>query len=138
MKATILVALAISQASLVSAQEAIVLARLRDAGTGTLGCGMFHFGVVMKYEVLRVLDGEHRGSLLYATHGCPEMPRTIYGGEAAGTLKQFRVGEVHRLVLWPKPPAEDVTIVDAFKTAKGRRYWVHRADEAPEDEGKGK
>lgn len=140
MKVAGLVALALSQAASVGAgaREAIVLARLGDGGTRTPDCGMFHFAVVMKYEVLRVLEGEHRGSLLYATHGCPEMPRSMYGGQRGGTLKRFRVGDVHRLVLWPKPPAGDMTIVDAFKTARGERYWVHRADEASEDEAKGK
>src|SRR5262245_49850342 len=107
----------------------IVEARLSAELPRAASCGTFHFAVVMRYEVLRVLSGSYPAKVLYATHGCPEMPRSMYGGAEAGTLAHFRIGDVHRLALQTRrPPDRHVSYINPFPEAAGAHPWVLRAD----------
>jgi hypothetical protein len=114
--------------------ELVVLARLADAGTPGLGCGVLHLAVVMRYEVIKIVSGHQEGRTLYVVHGCPELPRTVYRRDA-GTVAAFKVGDVHRLSLATRgAPFLDGEAIDALASEKGRRYWALRADRAEGEE----
>jgi len=93
-----------------------VVARLVDAGTPTSHCGVMHFKVVMKYEVLRVVDGHFAGETLYAGVSCPEMPPT--------RTRKFRfvVGDTYELKLRTAGLRREGAKVDAFEGEPGKRY----------------
>jgi hypothetical protein len=136
MLAVLFLLLSSAVASPEPAQKLVVRGRLLDPGPTTPHCGMYHFAVVMKYRVVEVVAGQHRPTVVYALHGCPEIPRSHYGAEA-GTLVHFKVGDLHRLVLHPSvPPGIDV-VVDVFKKSGDSRYWVRRVDldRPPSDDG---
>jgi hypothetical protein len=55
------------------------------------------------------------------------MPRAMYGGDAAGTLVTFKVGQAHKLLLRSNYVPSGVAVLDAFEGGHGTRYWVLRA-----------
>jgi hypothetical protein len=107
-------------------QDLVIRARLTDKGAHPVDCGIFHFATVMKYKVVAVEQGTYREPVLFATHGCSELPREQYGKDA-GTLQSFKVGDIHRLVLTRVVP-DGVMVNDGLKKVHGVRYWVVRAD----------
>jgi len=36
------------------------------------------YGLVMKYEVVSVVEGEYPHPVIYVVHGAPELPRTTF------------------------------------------------------------
>lgn len=102
-----------------------VVARLVDRGTPTSHCGVFHFKAVMKYEVLRVVDGRFEGDTLYAAVSCPEMP-------PSGTRKfRFAEGETYQLRLRTAGVRRGGIRVDAFEGEPGKRYELLHIEPAP-------
>lgn len=101
-----------------------VVARLVDTGTLTPHCGRAHFKVVMKFEVLRVVDGDFAGKTLYAGVSCPEMPPT--------QTRNFRftVGETYALELRSAGLRRSGAKVDAFEREPGKRYELLNIDPA--------
>lgn len=93
-----------------------VVARLTDRGTPTSPCGVFHFKAIMKFDVLRVVDGRFEDATLYAAVSCPEMP-------PSGTRKfRFAEGETYELRLRTAGVRRGGIRVDAFEGEPGKRY----------------
>ncbi|MBI4509060.1 MAG: hypothetical protein HY698_05465 [Deltaproteobacteria bacterium] len=112
-----------------SSAPLVLIARLLNKGPDTPGCGIFHFVVVMRYEVVQVVEGAYGEREIYVAHGCPEMSRRKYQGVQAGDLEAFRVGELHRLALRQPRPSEAFT--DSFRDKKLPRFVAARADLEP-------
>lgn len=93
-----------------------VHARLVDAGRSVPHCGVIHFKVVMKFEVLKVLDGRFDSTTLYAGVSCPEMPPT--------RTRKFRwtVDDTYEVKLRTAGLRRTGALVDAFKAEPGKRY----------------
>ncbi|MCY1007181.1 hypothetical protein OV079_16785 [Nannocystis pusilla] len=73
-----------------------MLARLVDRKSAP-GCGDLHIKLVMRYEVLEVIEGTYTERDLYVAHSCPEMgadPCRKLPGEG---LRRFKAGDVHRM-----------------------------------------
>jgi hypothetical protein len=93
-----------------------VIARLVDAGRPVSHCGVIHFKVVMKFEVLRVVDGRFEPTTLYAGVSCPEMPPT--------RARKFRwtEGSSYEVKLRTAGLRRAGALVDAFEGESGKRY----------------
>ena len=97
---------------------------------------LYDYAYVMKYQVE---DGKLKGRTLLVAHYKPRQPRKkIDDGmkkHVHGTLKRFRVGDVHRMTLTPelrrvwKGPLVDEYFASDRKTV---RHWCLRVDPAPE------
>jgi hypothetical protein len=109
--------------------DVVVVARLLDAGPATPHCGRLHVGVLMRYQVVRVVRGSLPSREFLAAVGCPTMSRASYGGAAAGTLRAFRVGDVHRLVLSRTVPSNRPSVIQPSGPLTGF-YWTVRVDPA--------
>lgn len=107
-------------------QELTVLAELVEMPKNQFACGYFHFVVVMRYEVMRVVSGTYAPRALYVAHGCPEMPRSMYKS-GSGSLQRFKVGDVHRLVLGPVKEARS-SVTDDFGDPRLPRFWSREVD----------
>ena len=99
-----------------------VIARLVDTGDhGRQGlpvshCGMIHYKPVMKFEVLRVVDGRFEPTTLYAGVSCPEMPPT--------RARKFRwtEGATYELTLHTAGLRRAGTVFDSFEGEPGKRF----------------
>jgi hypothetical protein len=104
-----------------------VIARLVDAGSHVSHCGVIHYKPVMKFEVLRVVDGRFEPTTLYAGVSCPEMPPT--------RARKFRwtKGTTYELTLLTAGLRRAGTLFDAFKGEQGKRYeLLHIEPVSPE------
>lgn len=95
----------------------IVIARLADWGHAVPPCGRGHFITVMRYEIVRVVEGTLDGQDFFVAQSCPDM-----GWGPA--LSPFRVGETYRLSLRPfhKSDTNAASLVDAFAKDKRHRF----------------
>src|SRR5688572_9445244 len=105
------------------AYDVIVLAKLveRTARNAPM-CGVLHVGEAMRYQVITVERGKLTDKTIWVIHGCPEMPRSMYGGIHAGTLQQFKLGDVHRLRL-RRTPRGGAGTPSVFNPPAGIQAW---------------
>lgn len=90
----------------------------------------YDFAFVMKYDVLETHRGEVDSDTIYVGHYNPWKPRATAVDarvqEIGGNLKEFRVGDVHRMAL--EVPIDDYFmggIVDRYHDEKsGPIYWA--------------
>jgi hypothetical protein len=110
------------------AGDATVVARLTALPTPMPpNCGIWHVGAVMDYELVRVISGTLDKKRFHVVHGCPELRRSQYD-KSGGTLTVFHAGDLHRLELSTKPPAQPPSI---FNPVSGvTPYWCRRVDPA--------
>ncbi len=91
---------------------------------------LYDYAFIFKYQVIKVHRGKIEGDVLYVGHYNPLKPREsvadIRSGEIGGNVKQFQVGDVHRMAL--ESPIEDFFmggIVNRyFETYSGPLYWA--------------
>jgi hypothetical protein len=89
-----------------------------------IGCGILYVVDPMEYEVESVERGRWPGKRIVVFHSCPDIPRS----GRQGNLREFRVGDVHRLILTRVPPKESERGgVDHFVTSLPR-FWPLRVD----------
>mmetsp|Transcript_21922 Transcript_21922/g.85908 ORF Transcript_21922/g.85908 Transcript_21922/m.85908 type:complete len:138 (-) Transcript_21922:168-581(-) len=97
-----------------------------------------HYGLVMKYELLLVIDGDEselpfpysKGDTVYIVHGAPLLPRSTYHTHG-GSLVRFRVGDVHNLRLKLKikdNPSPFDSMEDPYPHNDEPRYLCLRVD----------
>ena len=91
--------------------ELIVEARLVDVVEAPR-CGRIHSAATARYEVVRVIQGEYEGNVLYAIHDCSGLTRRD-------------LGAVHRLVL-VRGRAGVAVVFDTFADQSAPRLWVRR------------
>jgi hypothetical protein len=91
--------------------ELIIIAKLVKMDEFQAGCGTLYVRTIMEYEVLEVINGDYNRDTIYVAHGCIEMPREEFSKES-GTLKEFKVNDIHKLVLTTDPIYEFETPFD--------------------------
>lgn len=79
-------------------RELEVVARLVEPKS-TAGCGVLHIVVVMRYEIIDVVEGTYGERELYAAHSCPEMGMGRCRDLAGKGVRRFKAGDVHHLRL---------------------------------------
>jgi hypothetical protein len=99
-----------------------VIARLIDTGRSVPHCGLIHYKPVMKFEVLRVVDGRFEPTTLYAGVSCPEMPPT--------EARKFRwaEGASYELTLRTAGLLRAGTLFDGFEGEPGERHELLRIE----------
>lgn len=105
-----------------------VLARLVEPKS-TPHCGVLHLAAVMRYEIVRVLQGTYDERELYAGHSCPEMSATRCRDLPGKAVKRFKAGDVHLLRLDPR--SLGASLVDTFADKRLPRYHVRCANLIP-------
>jgi len=80
-----------------------VTARLEEIRGDLIDDPMYDYAHVMKYKVLQVHRGSADEEVLYVGHYNPAKPRDSVADarvqEIGGNVRQFRVGDVHRMAL---------------------------------------
>lgn len=124
------------QARIAAQAPTDVLARLVHLGAPNAPhCGHLHIAVVMRYEVLQVMNERPfhgpSGNTWDVIHGCPELPRARYDA-GAGNVTAFRVGDVHRMLVSQNAPASAPPgVLDLWpRTSSNRPLWAVRTDQA--------
>jgi hypothetical protein len=118
-----------SEAATVPDGPLVVVGRLAAMDAHAPHCGFLHVAVAVPYEVVHVEHGRYHGDTIVVIHGCPEMSRRMYGGDQAGDLDAFRVGDRHRLTLSTTIP-DGVGVVTEDGRAPAGSYWATRTDRA--------
>lgn len=91
---------------------------------------LYDYAFVFKYQVIKVHRGKIEGDTIYIGHYNPLKPRDSVAdersGEIGGNVKQFRVGDVHRMAL--DAPLDEIFmggIVNRyFEKYSGTIYWA--------------
>jgi hypothetical protein len=80
-----------------------VTAQLAEIRGELIDDPMYDYAHVMKYKVLRVHRGKVETAIMYVGHYNPAKPRDRVADarveEIGGTVKKFRLGDVHRMAL---------------------------------------
>lgn len=63
----------------------------------TAGCGVLHIVVVMRYEILEVIEGTYGERELYVAHSCPEMGAGRCRDVPGKGVRRFKAGDVHHM-----------------------------------------
>ena len=100
---------------------------------------LYDYAFVMKYKVLKVHRGKVDGDTIYVGHYNPLKPRGQVADarvpEVGGNVKQFQVGDVHRMAL--EVPIEDCymggIINRYFDKGVGPIYWAVWTNQATQD-----
>lgn len=95
-----------------------VVARLVEPRSAS-HCGYFHWVVVMRYEVVRVVSGEYTSRDLFVAHSCPELLPTRCR-DVGEQVRAYPAGDVHHLRL--RRGEGDGTLVDKFTDKSLPRY----------------
>jgi hypothetical protein len=80
-----------------------VTAQLEEIRGDLINDPLYDYAHVMKYKVLQVQRGKVDNGLIYVGHYNPAKPRDAVADarvqQIGGNVKQFRVGDVHRMAL---------------------------------------
>jgi hypothetical protein len=99
---------------------------------------LYDYAHVMKYKVLQVHRGKVDKDIIYVGHYNPAKPRDAVADarvqEIGGSLKQFRVGDVHRMAL--EVPIDDYfmggIINKYFGVVNDPIYWAVWTNKVPQ------
>lgn len=113
-----------------------VAAELAEIRGDLIDDPMYDYAHVMKYKVLRVYRGTVDKEVIYVGHYNPAEPRSSVADarvqEIGGSVKQFRVGDVHRMAL--EVPIDDHymggIINKYFGEVNDPIYWAVWTDQA--------
>jgi len=113
-----------------------VTAELAEIRGDLIDDPMYDYAHVMKYEVLQVHRGTVDKDVIYVGHYNPAEPRSSVADarvqEIGGNVKQFRVGDVHRMAL--EVPIDDYymggIINKYFGEVNDPIYWAVWTDKA--------
>jgi len=116
--------------------ELYLVAKLVDMQACPATSSSRHYGLVMKYEVKDILEGDYSKKYAYVLHGAPELPRYTYY-KFSGTLAKFEIGGVHRLRVKKKLRGSDSpfdAVVDPYHSTEPNdpRFLCIKADPEPE------
>ncbi|WP_434419871.1 hypothetical protein [Nannocystis pusilla] len=95
----------------------------------TAGCGVLHIVVVMRYEVIEVIDGTYGERELYAAHSCPEMGAGRCPDVPGKGVRRFKAGDVHHLRLDQR--SRGGVLFDLFSDKRLPRYRATCASLVP-------
>jgi len=113
-----------------------VTARLEEIRGDLIDDPMYDYAHVMKYRVTQVHRGKVDKDVIYVGHYNPAEPRSSVADarvqEIGGNVKQFRVGDVHRMAL--EVPIDDHfmggIINKYFGEVNDPIYWAIWTDKA--------
>lgn len=113
-----------------------VTARLEEIRGDLIDDPMYDYAHVMKYKVLQVHRGKVDKDVVYVGHYNPAKPRNSVADarvqEIGGNVKQFRVGDVHRMAM--EVPIDDHymggVINKYFGEVNDPVYWAVWTDRA--------
>lgn len=113
-----------------------VTARLEEIRGDLIDDPMYDYAHVMKYKVLQVHRGKVDKDVIYVGHYNPAKPRNSVADarvqEIGGNVKQFRVGDVHRMAM--EVPIDDHymggVINKYFGEVNDPVYWAVWTDRA--------
>lgn len=105
-----------------------VVARLVEPKS-TAGCGIFHFVVVMRYEIIEVIEGTYGERELYAAHSCPEMGAARCRDAPGKGVRRFKAGDVHHMRLDQR--SRGGLLLDLFTDKRLPRYRATCASLVP-------
>ena len=113
-----------------------VTARLEEIPGEVRNDPLYDYAHVMKYKVLQVQRGKVDNGLIYVGHYNPAKPRDGVADarvqQIGGNLKQFRVGDIHRMAL--EVPIDDYfmggIINKYFGVVNDPIYWAVWTDKA--------
>ena len=95
---------------------------------------LYNYAYVMKYKVIKVLQGTYADSVILVAHYNPKLAREEVKDEqdakVGGGLKSFQAGDAHYLVLDPLDGVWTGAVEDDYFKDKRPRYWALWADKA--------
>ncbi|WAS89857.1 hypothetical protein [Nannocystis punicea] len=107
--------------------ELTVIARLVERHSAP-GCGVLHIKLVMRYEILEVVEGTYTGRDLYVAHSCPEMGADRCRDVPGQAVRGFRNGDVHRMRVQRRRWG---SYMDLFADKQLPRYYARCANLVP-------
>ncbi|MEO6094539.1 MAG: hypothetical protein ABIW76_02295 [Fibrobacteria bacterium] len=95
---------------------------------------LYNYAYVMKYRVLKVIQGAYGDTDILVGHYNPRLSRAGILDErdakVGGNVKSFAVGDVHYLVLSPLDGIYTGAVEDGYYRENRTRYWALWADMA--------
>lgn len=114
--------------------ELVMTAKLLEIPGSFPANDLYNYAFVMKYQVVKVLQGTYGEPDILVGHYNPRFARDEVKDEqdakVGGNLKSFQVGDVHYLVLSPLDGLWTGAVEDDFFKEKRPRYWGLWADKA--------
>ncbi|MCY0986922.1 hypothetical protein OV203_07305 [Nannocystis sp. ILAH1] len=95
----------------------------------TAGCGVLHIVVVMRYEIIDVIDGTYGERELYVAHSCPEMGAARCRDGPGKGVRRFKAGDVHHMRLDQR--SRGGALFDLFADKRLPRYRATCASLVP-------
>jgi hypothetical protein len=93
---------------------------------------LYNYAFIMKYKVLKVLQGEYPDADILVGHYNPRIARADITDDqkqfVGGTLKTFRVGDKHYLVLADFDGIWNGAVEDDYYKDRRARYWARWVD----------
>lgn len=114
--------------------ELVLTAKLAEIAGPFPANELYNYAYVMKYQVLKVIQGTYGDTDILVGHYNPRLPREEIKDEqdakVGGNVKSFAVGDVHYLVLSPLDGIYTGAVEDDYFKEKRPRYWALWADKA--------
>lgn len=93
---------------------------------------LYNYAYVMRYKVLRVIQGQYADGDILVGHYNPRLARgevkDDLDGKVGGNARTFQVGDVHYLVLNGLDETWSGALEDDYFKDRRRRYWALWAD----------
>ncbi len=114
------------------AGELVLAAELLEIPGSFPANDLYNYAYVMKYKVVKVVQGSFAESEILVGHYNPRFAREEItddqNDKVGGNLKSYRVGDIHYLVLSPLEGVWTGAVEDDFFKDKSKRYWAAWAD----------
>jgi hypothetical protein len=114
--------------------ELVVTARLVEIPGSFPANELYNYAYVMKYQVLKVIQGTYADSVILVGHYNPRLSREEIKDEqdskVGGNVKSFQVGDTHYLVLSQLDGVFTGAVEDDYFKEKRPRYWALWTDKA--------
>ncbi|MDB5105918.1 MAG: hypothetical protein JWP91_3607 [Fibrobacteres bacterium] len=114
--------------------ELVITARLMEIPGAFPANELYNYAYVMKYKVLKVIQGTYADSEILVGHYNPRLAREEIKDEqdakVGGNVKSFQVGDAHYLVLSPLDGVFTGAVEDDYFKDKRPRYWALWAEKA--------
>lgn len=114
------------------AGKLVVTAELMEISGPFPANELYNYAFIMKYKVVKVLQGEYKDADILVGHYNPRIPRSEIADEqkpnVGGNLKSFQIGDLHYLVLDDLDGIFHGSIEDDYYKDRRGRYWARWAD----------
>lgn len=114
--------------------QIVMIAKVAEIPGAFPANDLYNYCYVMKYQVVKVLQGAYADPDILVGHYNPRIARDQVKDEqdskVGGNVKSFAVGDVHYLVLSPVDGLWTGSMEDDFFKDKRPRWWALWADNA--------